>query len=94
MGKASPTASPSPLHLLPFFPHYFVKQEVAMAQKEATVFVLDLGKSMGEKRHGRDETNLDWAMKYVWDKITATVCIHRSWLIECCGVGSEKLTWV
>lgn len=44
-----------------------------MADKEATVYVVDLGKSMGENRHGRDESDLDWAMKYVWDKIAATV---------------------
>ena len=44
-----------------------------MAGKEATVFILDLGRSMGEKRHGRDHTDLDWALDYVWDKITTTV---------------------
>lgn len=44
-----------------------------MAGKEATVYLLDLGKSMGEKRHGRDQNDLDWALEYVWDKITNTV---------------------
>ncbi|KAI4617679.1 ATP-dependent DNA helicase II subunit 2 [Alternaria ethzedia] len=44
-----------------------------MAGKEATVYILDLGRSMGEKRHGRDQTDLDWALEYVWDKITTTV---------------------
>jgi hypothetical protein len=44
-----------------------------MAQKEATVFVLDLGRSMGGTRHGRTKTNLDWALQYFWDKITTTV---------------------
>jgi hypothetical protein len=44
-----------------------------MAGKEATIYILDLGKSMGEKRHGRDQTDLDWALEYVWDKITNTV---------------------
>ena len=44
-----------------------------MAQKEATVYILDLGRSMGEKDHGRSKTNLEWAMDYVWDKITTTV---------------------
>ncbi|KAI5295805.1 ATP-dependent DNA helicase II subunit 2 [Ascosphaera acerosa] len=41
-----------------------------MADKEATVYILDLGRSMGEKRHGRDVSDLDYAMQYVWDKIT------------------------
>ena len=44
-----------------------------MAQKEATVYIVDLGRSMGERRHGRDKTNLEWALDYVWDKITTTV---------------------
>jgi ATP-dependent DNA helicase 2 subunit 2 len=44
-----------------------------MAGKEATVYILDLGASMGEKRHERKLSDLDWAMEYVWDKITTTV---------------------
>lgn len=46
-----------------------------MATKEATVYILDLGKSMGCKRHGRNQTDLEWALEYVWDKITTTVCM-------------------
>jgi hypothetical protein len=45
-----------------------------MAGKEATVYILDLGASMDRKRHGRDHTDLEWALDYVWDKITTTVC--------------------
>jgi ATP-dependent DNA helicase 2 subunit 2 len=45
-----------------------------MAGKESTVYIVDLGRSMGEKRHSRDHTDLDWALDYVWDKITTTVC--------------------
>lgn len=48
-----------------------------MAGKEATVFIVDLGRSMGEKRHGRDQSDLDWALEYVWDKITTTVATGR-----------------
>lgn len=44
-----------------------------MADKEATVYIVDVGQSMGEKRNGRTESDLDWAMKYVWDRITSTV---------------------
>jgi hypothetical protein len=47
-----------------------------MASKEATIYILDLGQSMGEKRHGRDLSDLDWALEYVWDKITNTVSRH------------------
>ncbi|KAL9049711.1 MAG: hypothetical protein Q9206_005394 [Seirophora lacunosa] len=43
-----------------------------MAEKEATVYIVDVGASMGEYRHGRDQSDLDFAMTYVWDKITST----------------------
>lgn len=49
-----------------------------MASKEATAYIIDLGASMGEKRHGRDVSDLDWAMEYVWDKITTTVREHSA----------------
>lgn len=48
-----------------------------MANKEATVYIVDVGASMGERNHGRQETNLDFALEYVWDKITTTVATGR-----------------
>ena len=48
-----------------------------MASKEATVFVVDCGSTMGERGPGRSQTNLDWALEYVWDKITTTVATGR-----------------
>lgn len=44
-----------------------------MADKEAIVYIVDVGRSMGETRNGRTESDLDWAMRYVWDRITSTV---------------------
>lgn len=44
-----------------------------MTDKEATVYIVDVGKSMGEINNGRELSDLDWAMLYVWDKITTTV---------------------
>ena len=44
-----------------------------MADKEATVYIVDVGLSMGQKHNGRTQSDLDWAMEYVWDKITSTV---------------------
>ena len=44
-----------------------------MADKETTVYIVDVGRSMGQVRNGRKEPDLDWAMRYVWDKITTTV---------------------
>lgn len=55
-----------------------------MADKEATVFILDLGSSMGEAHSGRSESTLDWSMRYVWDKITDIVSANRKTL--CVGV--------
>ncbi|PFH57513.1 hypothetical protein XA68_14916 [Ophiocordyceps unilateralis] len=55
-----------------------------MADKEATVFILDLGASMAQVSAGRDESNLDWCMRYVWDKITDVVAANRKTL--CIGV--------
>ena len=50
-----------------------------MAGKEATVYILDLGQTMAEMRHGRSQTDLEWSLEYVWDKITTTVCIFVVW---------------
>ncbi|RJE21205.1 hypothetical protein PHISCL_06448 [Aspergillus sclerotialis] len=48
-----------------------------MADKEATIYIVDVGKSMGECRNGRSITDLEYAMQYVWDRITATVATGR-----------------
>ncbi|PGH15992.1 hypothetical protein AJ80_05368 [Polytolypa hystricis UAMH7299] len=48
-----------------------------MAEKEATVYIVDVGKSMGECHDGREISDLDWAMRYVWDRITTTVATGR-----------------
>ena len=52
-----------------------------MADKEATLYIVDVGKSMGQKNNGREQSDLDWAMLYVWDKITSTVggLLFTSW---------------
>ncbi|KAK3069934.1 ATP-dependent DNA helicase yku80 [Teratosphaeriaceae sp. CCFEE 6253] len=48
-----------------------------MATKEATVYVVDCGSTMGEISNGRRQTNLDFTLQYVWDRITATVASGR-----------------
>jgi len=48
-----------------------------MASKEAIVYIVDVGQSMGRKRHDRDVTDLEWALEYLWDKITTTVATDR-----------------
>jgi hypothetical protein len=65
-----------------------------MADKEATVFVIDLGASMGKKTQGREMTNLDWSMQYVWDKITAKVYAqHDESLRLRYSLGGRQMSW-
>lgn len=52
-----------------------------MADKEATVYIVDVGRSMGECHNGREESDLDWGMKYIWDKIATTVGTGRKTLL-------------
>lgn len=54
-----------------------------MAGKEATVYIVDVGASMGEKRGGREQSDLEWALEYVWDKITTTVSLVGVVFILC-----------
>ncbi|KAG8625006.1 hypothetical protein KVT40_006757 [Elsinoe batatas] len=54
-----------------------------MSTKEATVYIVDVGRSMGEKRNGRNVTDLDWALRYVWDRITSTIATER----KTCHIG-------
>jgi ATP-dependent DNA helicase 2 subunit 2 len=61
-----------------------------MADKEATVYIVDLGSSMGKKHHGRDQTDLEWAMKWIWDKITYTVSTDRkTWTMGVVGLRTD-----
>ncbi|KAL2889122.1 ATP-dependent DNA helicase 2 subunit 2 [Ceratocystis lukuohia] len=51
-----------------------------MAEKEALVFVIDLGQTMAAHESGRDESNFDWGMRYVWDKISHIASMNRKTL--------------
>lgn len=44
-----------------------------MADKEVTVYIVDVGKRMAGCHNGRSISDLDYALKYVWDKITYAV---------------------
>lgn len=62
-----------------------------MADKEATVYIVDLGSSMAECNNGRTVSDLEWSMRYVWDKITTTVAASRkTWTIGVLGVGTDE----
>ncbi|KAI0456115.1 Ku70/Ku80 N-terminal alpha/beta domain-containing protein [Xylaria acuta] len=62
-----------------------------MADKEATVYILDLGSSMADCHNGRTESDLDWGMRYVWDKISTTVAASRkTWNVGVVGVRTDE----
>ncbi|KAK5946936.1 ATP-dependent DNA helicase yku80 [Knufia obscura] len=52
-----------------------------MAEKEATVFIVDLGQSMSRQRHGREQSDLDYSLRYFYDKVTNIVFTGRKTLL-------------
>ncbi|TLD23261.1 hypothetical protein PspLS_07299 [Pyricularia sp. CBS 133598] len=61
-----------------------------MADKEATVYIIDLGSSMGDCNNGRTESDLDWSMRYVWDKLcTTTAASRKTWQVGVVGVRTD-----
>lgn len=66
-------------------------QPLKMADKEATVYIVDLGESMADCHNGRDESDLDFGMRYVWDKISTTVAASRkTWTIGFVGLNTDE----
>lgn len=55
-----------------------------MADKEASIYIVDVGAPLAKCHNGRAESDLDWSMRYVWDKITTTAQSKRKTL--CIGV--------
>lgn len=61
-----------------------------MADKEATVYIVDMGASMRKHRNGREESDLDFAMHYVWDKISTTIAAARkTWNVGVIGLRTD-----
>ncbi|CAN8097257.1 unnamed protein product [Discula destructiva] len=62
-----------------------------MADKQATVYIVDLGPSMGDCHNGRTESDLDWGMRYMWDKITTTAqAARKTWSVGVLGVRTDE----
>lgn len=62
-----------------------------MADKEAVVYIVDLGESMGDCHNGRVESDLDWGMRFVWDKISTTVAASRkTWNVGVLGLRTDE----
>ena len=61
-----------------------------MAEKEATVYIVDVSRSMSKCHQGRVESDLEWSLQYVWDKITNTVATGRKTaLLGVVGLGTD-----
>lgn len=59
-------------------------------EKEATVYLIDVARSMGKKHSNREQSDLDWALKYFWDKITDIVATGRKTLqVGIVGLGTD-----
>jgi len=62
-----------------------------MADKEACVYIIDVGDSMADCHNGRVESDLDFSMRYVWDKISTTVAANRkTWTVGIIGLGTKQ----
>ncbi|KIX95137.1 uncharacterized protein Z520_09053 [Fonsecaea multimorphosa CBS 102226] len=58
-------------------------------EKEATIYIIDLARSMGRKHNGRDQSDLEWALQWVYDKITNIVFTGRKTLqVGIVGLGT------
>lgn len=49
---------------------------MAEPTKQATVYIVDLGRTMGEYHNGRTESDLEYGMRYIWDKIAITMAAN------------------
>lgn len=48
-----------------------------MAEKEATIFVIDVSESMGKSHQSRNVSDLTWCLDYVWDKVGIKIMAAR-----------------
>lgn len=48
-----------------------------MADKQATIYVIDVGLTTGEFHGGRNESNLEYGLRYFWTKIAENMATNR-----------------
>ncbi|POS80077.1 Ku70/Ku80 N-terminal alpha/beta domain-containing protein [Diaporthe helianthi] len=62
-----------------------------MADKEAFVYIVDLGSTTSNCNNGRAESDLDFSMRYVWDKIATTAQASRkTWNVGVIGLRTDE----
>lgn len=61
-----------------------------MADKEAFVYIVDVGSTTSNCNNGRTESDLDFSMRYVWDKIATTAQASRkTWNVGVVGLRTD-----
>lgn len=64
---------------------------ITMADKQAFVYVVDVGSSMANCSNGRTESDLDWSMSYFWDKVATTAqAARKTWCLGVIGVRTDE----
>lgn len=62
-----------------------------MADKEAFVYIVDVGSTMSNCNNGRTESDLDFSMRYVWDRIATTAQASRkTWNVGVVGLRTDE----
>lgn len=66
-----------------------------MSNKEATVYIINVGKSMGLRHNGRELSDLEYGMMYVWDSLTRLISTGRKLdNAAILGVGTDGMPTV
>lgn len=62
-----------------------------MTDKQASVYIVDIGSSMANCNNGRTESDFDWSMRYVWDKIaTIAQSKRKTWCVGVVGLRTNE----
>lgn len=62
-----------------------------MADKQAFVYIVDVGSTTAKQNHGRPESDLAWSLPYFWDKITTTAQASRkTWCVGVIGLRTDE----
>lgn len=84
-------------HLLAFLANWVFPQTprpftpIIMADKEAFVYIVDVGSTTSNCNNGRTESDLDFSMRYVWDKIATTAQASRkTWNVGVVGLRTDE----
>lgn len=62
-----------------------------MADKQAFVYIVDVGSTTAKRNHGRHESDLDWTLPYFWDKVASTAqAARKTWCLGVIGLRTDE----